>query len=62
MGEIVNLNKRRKARDRAVARRTAETNRVTFGLTRAEREAAKAGRERVSSLLDGHKLEDDKDA
>lgn len=59
MGEIVNLNKARKARDKAVARRAAEANRQSFGRTRAEREAAKAERERDSALLDGHKLDDE---
>ena len=62
MGEIVNLNKVRKARDKAAAKRTAEANRLTFGRTRAERDATKAERERASAMLDGHKLEDETDA
>jgi len=59
MGEIVNLNKARKARDKAVAKRTAEANRLTFGRTRAERDAARTERDRDATRLDGHKLDDD---
>jgi hypothetical protein len=59
MGEIVNLNKARKARDKAEAKRTAETNRLTFGRTKAERETTRAERERDAARLDGHKRGDD---
>lgn len=61
MGEIVNLNKARKARDKAVAKRTAEANRLTFGRTRAERETTQKERDRDAARLDGHKLDDDVD-
>lgn len=57
MGEIVNLNKARKVRDKAEARRTAESNRLTFGRTRAERQTEKTRREREAAQLDGHRLE-----
>lgn len=59
MGEIVNLNKARKARDKAEAKRTAEANRLTFGRTKTERETTKAQRDRDAARLDGHKLDDD---
>lgn len=59
MSEIVNLNKARKARDRIAAKRTAEANRLSFGRTRAEREAARAARDRDAARLDGHKRDDD---
>lgn len=59
MGEIVNLNRARKARDKAAAKRTAEANRLTFGRTKVEREATKAERERDAARLDGHKLDHD---
>ncbi|WP_312164893.1 DUF4169 family protein [Brevundimonas diminuta] len=59
MGEIVNLNKARKARDKAAAKRTAEANRLTFGRTRAERDAARTERDRDARRLDSHKLDDD---
>lgn len=62
MGEIVNLNKARKARDKAAAKRTAEANRLTFGRTRAERETTQKERDRDAARLDGHKLDDDTDA
>lgn len=59
MGEIVNLNKARKARGKAETRRQAEANRVTFGRTKAEREATRKERGRDAARLDGHKLGDD---
>ena len=59
MGEIGNLNKAPKARDKAAAKRTAEANRLTFGRTRAERDAARTERDRDARRLDGHKLDDD---
>ncbi len=58
MAEIVNLNKARKARDKTVAKAEAAANRVAHGLTRAQREIAKAERERASRLLDQTRLED----
>ena len=58
MAEIVNLNRARKARDKAAAKADAAANRVTHGLTRAQRHTAKAERDRASRLLDQSKLED----
>ncbi|WP_396593161.1 DUF4169 family protein [Brevundimonas sp. R86498] len=58
MGEIVNLNRARKTRQREAAKAEAAMNRVSHGLTRAQREAAKAERERVARLLDQSRLED----
>ncbi len=52
MAEIVNLNRARKARAKADAKRTAEANRLT---TQTERE-------RDAAQLDGHKLEKPDDA
>ena len=45
MGEVVNLNRARKARDKAEARRAAEANRLTFGRTKAERQTTQKERE-----------------
>lgn len=59
MGEIVNLNRARKARDKVQAKRTAEINRTTFGRNRAEREAADREREKAKTALDGHRRDDD---
>lgn len=58
MAEIVNLNRARKARDKADAKAEAAANRVAHGLTKAQRDTAKAERERASRLLDQSKLED----
>lgn len=55
MGEIVNLNRARKARAKADAKRTAEANRLSFGRTKAERMTTRAERERDAAQLDGHK-------
>lgn len=58
MAEIVNLNKFRKARQRAEARRIAAENRAKFGRTKAQKkkdvDEAKAAEER----LDQHRIED----
>lgn len=58
MAEIVNLNRARKTRDKAVAKADAAANRVAHGLTKVQRETAKAERERASRLLDQSRLED----
>ncbi|MFC5374619.1 DUF4169 family protein [Brevundimonas faecalis] len=58
MGEVVNLNKARKARDKAAARRTAEANRLTFGRTKSERQATQKEQDRDTARLDGHKLDE----
>lgn len=58
MAEIVNLNRARKARDKAAGKTEAAANRVTHGLTKAQRETAKAERERLSRLLDQTRRED----
>ena len=58
MGEIVNLNKARKARDKAEAKRAADANRLTFGRTKVERLTAQTERDRDAARLDGHKLDE----
>lgn len=58
MVEIINLNRVRKARDKATAKAEAAANRVSHGLTRTQREVAKAERERQARLLDQSKLDD----
>lgn len=57
MGDVVSLNKARKAKSRAEARATAETNRAKFGRTKAEKDRSKAEKARAEKLLDGAKLE-----
>ena len=57
MGEIVNLNRARKQRDRDAAKKTAEANRAKFGRTKAEKEAAAAEYARIQKTLDDSKLD-----
>ncbi|MFK0299301.1 DUF4169 family protein [Brevundimonas sp. NPDC090276] len=61
MGEVVNLNKARKARDKAEAKRTADANRLTFGRTKVERLTTQKKRDRDAAHLAGHKLDEPKD-
>ena len=61
MGEIVNLNRARKARAKAAKTALAATNRVAHGRTKAERRLAEKERDRGSSLLEGHRREKDED-
>ena len=58
MAEIINLRLARKAKARAEADKTAATNRVKHGQTKAERQRAKADAERAARELEGKKLED----
>lgn len=53
----INLNKFRKAKKRAEKIARAEENRVKFGRTKAEREAAKKETRRSQGKLDGKKLD-----
>lgn len=55
--DIVNLNKFRKARDRSVAGQQAQTNRVRFGRTKADKEKAATDERAKSNALDGAALE-----
>jgi hypothetical protein len=58
MVDIINLNKARKARAKSEAEELAKTNRVKFGRTREEKEAARREAERQSQTLDGKKLDE----
>lgn len=57
MGDVVNLNRVRKARARADEAAQAAVNRAKFGRTKAEREAEAAREALAASRLDGAKLE-----
>ncbi len=61
MAEIINLNRARKARQKAGAKATAEANRALHGRSRADRDAQKIERERADRHIEGHKREDDHD-
>lgn len=56
-GQIVNLNKARKARAKADRKREAQENAVRFGRTRAERARDSQAAERARKDLDGKQRE-----
>ncbi|MQP65202.1 DUF4169 family protein [Niveispirillum sp. SYP-B3756] len=57
MGEIVNLNRARKAKEKAARESQAAENRVKFGRTKAEKQKSRAEDEAKARLLEGHKLD-----
>jgi Domain of unknown function (DUF4169) len=62
MGEVLNLRRARKARDRAEKDRAAEANRIAFGRSKAERLASEAQNDLERSRLDAHRLEPEREA
>lgn len=54
MGEVINLNKVRKAREKAAATADASGNRAKHGRTKAERDLEKARSEKAEAHLNGH--------
>lgn len=59
MGDVINLNRYRKAKARAEKERLAAENRVRHGRTRAETKITKAEQERQAAELDGKRLPTD---
>lgn len=57
MGEIVNLNKARKAKRKVEQKGQAQTNRILHGLPKAEKRKALAEVRKDEQALDGKKLE-----
>ena len=57
MASVVNLNRFRKAKKQEAAERQAAANRVTFGRSKKQREAAERERNRTEQDLDGKRLE-----
>ena len=55
MGDIVNLRRMRKQRDRRAAETAAAENRVAFGRSRTEKEVTEAVRALDQRKLDGHR-------
>ncbi|QGM97638.1 DUF4169 family protein [Methylocystis parvus] len=55
MGEIVNLRRARKARDRREKEEAAQANRVAYGRTKAERELNEARKRLEAEKLDAHR-------
>jgi hypothetical protein len=58
VSEPINLNKARKARDRAASKDQAAANRVKFGRTKGETAGAKVEANKARKLLDGAKREE----
>lgn len=57
MAEIINLRQARKAKTRTAKQAEATQNRVTFGRTKAEKQATKTETARQNRTLDGAKTE-----
>ncbi len=58
MGDVVNLNRFRKTRDRAERAKEAEANRIRLGRTKAEKDRDRQEAERRAQDLNGKKLDD----
>ena len=54
MGEVVNLRRARKSQERRREEVQAEHNRVSFGLSKAEKQLAEKLRAQATRNLDGH--------
>ncbi len=57
MGEVVNLRRARKERDRRLRDEAADANRVAFGRTKAERGLTEATLKLERERLEAHRLE-----
>ena len=57
MAPVVNLNRYRKAKERAEKERRAAENRVAFGRDKTERRKADDERERLARELDGKRTD-----
>jgi hypothetical protein len=58
MGDIVNLSKYRKQRQRTAQAKQAAENRVRFGQTKSERARTRSEQDHQSGELDGKRLDD----
>jgi uncharacterized protein YaiL (DUF2058 family) len=56
-GNVINLNRFRKKKQRAEKAKQAEINRLRHGRTQAEKDRERAERARVARLLEGKRLE-----
>lgn len=61
MAEIINLNKKRKIKNRLAKEKKAAENRIKFGRTKKEKQIAKQETGRVERFLDGHQLDKKED-
>lgn len=55
--EIINLRQARKQKGRRDKEKAAEDNRLKFGRTKAERDAARRNRQDLERQVDGHRLD-----
>jgi Domain of unknown function (DUF4169) len=58
VGDLVNLNRYRKQRQRAEVAKQASENRVSFGRDKAERARNRMEQDRHSNSLDGKRFDD----
>ncbi len=56
MGDIVNLRRARKGRERQRREIEATENRIAFGMTKAERLRLESERAKAEAVLDAHRL------
>jgi hypothetical protein len=61
MGEVVNLRKWRRARNKAEEAAQAAANRAAFGRTRAQKETDAAEAAKREAVLHGNRLETEKE-
>jgi hypothetical protein len=59
MGEIINLNRARKAKARAEATKAADARRADHARTKAQKKLDRARTEKSKADLDAHKLDRD---
>lgn len=57
MGEIINLNKARKEKERAEKKQRAEENRARFGQTKGTKQKTSSTLDKIRRALDGSKLD-----
>jgi hypothetical protein len=62
MGDVINLNQFRKARQRQQAEEQARRNRAKYGETKGQRSTANKAREEINKNLDGARRDDDTSA
>jgi hypothetical protein len=59
MGDLINLNRARKAKAKADRAATADANRIRFGRSAAQKASDAADKARAERLLDGARRDDD---
>ncbi len=57
MGEVINFNKARKARERDAKEQKAKENRALFGQTGSEKKKTSSTLDKLRRALDGSKLD-----